>query len=87
MLRIALAVVLALSAALATLDGAAQSGKRQDGGRERQMSQEERQRMRDDVRDAYRDRQERPQPRQPMSPEQREQLRRDIQNANKDLKR
>jgi hypothetical protein len=71
------------------MDGAAQSGKRQDGGRERQMSQEERQRMRDDVRDAYRERQERP-PRerqQQMSPEERGRLRRDIEDANRDLKR
>jgi Ni/Co efflux regulator RcnB len=89
MLRIVLAVVLALSAALATLDGAAQSGKRQDGGRERQMSQEERQRMRDDVRDAYRQRQDRPQKarQQQMSPEERGRLRRDIEDANKNLKR
>ena len=85
MLRAALALILALSA----VNGAAQSGKRQDGGRDRQMSQEERQRMRDDVRDAYRQRQDRPQKarQQQMSPEERGRLRRDIEDANKDLKR
>jgi len=85
MLRAALALTLALSA----VDGAAQPGKRQDGGRDRQMSQEERQRIRDDVRDAYRERQERPQKARPqqMSPEERGRLRRDIEDANRDLKR
>ena len=56
------------------------------GREQRPMSQEDRQRMRDDMREAYRSRGERPQ-RQQMSPEQREKLRRDIQDANKDLKR
>jgi uncharacterized protein HemX len=85
MLRLALVILLALSAAT----GVAQSGKRQDGGRERQMSQEERQRMRDDMREAYRQRQDRPQKarQQQMSPEERGRLRRDIEDANKDLKR
>ncbi|HEY8250689.1 MAG TPA: hypothetical protein VIG70_08785 [Burkholderiales bacterium] len=86
MLRAALALILALSA----VDGSAQSGKRHDGGRDRQMSQEERQRMREDVRDAYRERQDRPQQKarpQQMSPEERGRLRRDIEDANRDLKR
>jgi len=51
------------------------------------MSQEERQRMRDDMRDAYRSRQDRPQKPRQLSPEEREKLRRDIQDANRDLKR
>jgi len=51
MLRAAFASILVLTIlALSAADGAAQQGKRQDGGRDRQMSQEERQRMRDDVR-------------------------------------
>jgi hypothetical protein len=87
MIRVALALVLALSAVTSN----AQSGRRQDGGRERQMSQEDRQRMRDDVRDAYRQRQERPDRQQQkmrqMSPEERGKLRRDIEDANKSLKR
>jgi len=96
MLRGAFASILVLTIlALSAADGAAQQGKRQDGGRDRQMSQEERQRMRDDVRDAYRERQDRPQqggqqrqarPQQ-MSPEERGRLRRDIEDANRDLKR
>ena len=80
MMRFALALALALVAATST----AQPGKRHDG---RQMSQEERQRMREDMRDAYHGRQERPQKARQMSPEEREKLRRDIQDANRDLKR
>lgn len=90
-LRLALVVVLALSAVTAE----AQSARRQDGGRgdrqqtsrDRQMSQEDRQRMRDDVRDAYRQRQDRPQKAQQMSPEERGKLRQDIEDANRELKR
>ena len=85
MVRFFLALVLAATA----LAAGAQALKRQDGGR--QMSQEERQRMRDDMRDAYRSRQDRPgQPPQKarqMSPEERGKLRRDIEDANKSLKR
>lgn len=91
MLRGAFASILVLTIlALSAADGAAQQGKRQDGGRDRQMSQEERQRMREDVRDAYRERQDRPQQKarpQQMSPEERGRLRRDIEDANRDLKR
>jgi len=76
--------ILLLSLAAAT--GAAQPGKRQDG-RERQMSQEERQRMREDMRDAYRSRPERPQKMRQLSPEERGRLRQDIDDANKKLKR
>ena len=85
MMRLAIALILALPALAVT----AQQERRPDSqsqGRERPMSQEDRQRMRDDMREAYRSRGERPQ-RQQMSPEQREKLRRDIQDANKDLKR
>ena len=88
MLRFLFALVLAVSAASAI----AQSGKRPDRqGDGRQMSREERQRMRDDVRDAYRndrDRQDRQQQKtRQMSPEERGQLRRDIEDANKQMKR
>ena len=67
------------------------------------MTQEDRERMRQDMRDAYRQRQERPDRQQQqqqkmpdrqqqqkmrqMSPEERGKLRRDIEAANKDLKR
>ena len=54
------------------------------------MKQEDRQRIHEDVRDAYRDRQARPdrpdRPRQ-MSPEEREKLRRDIDDANRQLRK
>ena len=89
MMRLLFAVVLALSAATSI----AQSGKRQDGRptEGRQMSREERQRMREDVRDAYRDRQGSPdrqqKTRQQMSPEERGQLRRDIEDANRQMRR
>jgi hypothetical protein len=81
MMRLVPALLLGCAAVAAT----AEPAKKPDA-RERQMSQHDRQRMRDDMRDAYRSRGERPQ-RQQMSPEQREKLRRDIQDANKDLKR
>lgn len=64
----------------------AQPGKRAEG-RERQMSREERDRMRDDMRDAYRSREDRPQKTQQMSPEERGRLRRDIEDVNKNLRR
>jgi hypothetical protein len=62
--------------------GAAPPGKNQG------MSRDQRERMRNDMQDVYRDRnrQERPQQRQ-LSPQEREQLRRDIDNANRNLKR
>jgi hypothetical protein len=64
-LRAALAFMLALAA----MGADAQSGKRPDG-RERQMSPEQRERMRDDVRDANRQRgEEQPQNTRQMSPE------------------
>jgi Ni/Co efflux regulator RcnB len=76
--------------ALAVGTAAAQPAKKQpQDNRDRQMSREERQRMREDVRDAYRhrDRQERPQRSQQMTAEERVKLRRDIEDANKNLKR
>jgi len=82
MLRAALALMLAFAA----LAVDAQSGKRPDG-RERQMSREERERMREDVRDAYRPREDQPQKTRQMSPEERGRLRRDIEDANRTLQR
>jgi hypothetical protein len=83
-----LALIIATPSAFAQQrDGrAAQPGKNQG------MSRDERQRMRNDMQDVYRDRgserarQERPQQRQ-LSPQEREQLRRDINDANRNLKR
>jgi hypothetical protein len=82
-------LLLALMLSLATGGAAAQSGKRNAGKFKGQnMSREERQRMREDMREVYRDRGGRPaeKPRQ-MSPEEREKLRRDLQDANRDLRR
>jgi Ni/Co efflux regulator RcnB len=79
MMRLVFAFLLALSA----------SGVFAQPEKKSQMSREERQRMREDMRDAYRDRQQRPgqhKARQ-MSPEERGQLRRDIEDANRNLKR
>ena len=63
-------------------------GKGTPPGKNQGMSPDERQRMRNDMQNVYRDRnrQERPQQRQ-LSPQEREQLRRDINDANKNLRR
>jgi Ni/Co efflux regulator RcnB len=87
MLRILSAFVLAV--ACATTLAQQQPPRKQEG---RQMSQEDRERMRQDMREAYRQRQERPggqqqQKMRQMSPEERGKLRRDIEAANKDLRR
>jgi len=72
-----------------TLSGvaSAQQGKRHEG--KSQMRQEDRQRMREDMNQVYRDRGARPErpPARPMSPQEREKLRKDVQDANKQLKR
>lgn len=51
------------------------------------MKHEERQRLREDLRDAYRNRDRRPEKQRQMSREERDKLRRDIQDANRDLRR
>ncbi len=71
-----------------TLSGvaSAQQGKRHEG--KSQMRQEDRQRMREDMNQVYRDRSARPErPARPMSPQEREKLRKDIQDANRQMKR
>ena len=81
MMRLVLALLLAFSA----------TGVPAQPAKKSQMSDKERQRMREDMRDAYRDRdrQQRPpqQKMRQMSPEERGQLRRDIEDANRNLKR
>lgn len=88
------AAVLALALVLTTGNALAQ----RDQGRQRQgagMSRDERQRMREDMREVYRERGAyrgaeaagRPERPRQLSPEEREKLRRDVQNANKDLRR
>ena len=78
--------------ALAAAPAAAQPGRDGRGpppGKNQGMTKDERQRMRQDMRDVYRN----PGPdrgrggQRQMSPQQREQLRRDIQDANRDMKR
>jgi hypothetical protein len=83
------ALILAL--ALAATPVLAQRERDKGGvpGKNQGMSRDERQRMRDDMRDVYRDRggdRNRP-PQRQLSPQEREQLRRDIQDANRNLKR
>jgi hypothetical protein len=71
-----------------TLSGvaSAQQGRRHEG--KSQMRQEDRQRMREDMNQVYRDRNARPErPARPMSPQEREKLRKDVQDANKQMKR
>ena len=52
------------------------------------MRQEDRQRMREDMNQVYRDRNARPErSARPMSPQEREKLRKDVQDANKQMKR
>lgn len=86
--------VLILALAIAATPAFAQPGERDargvPPGKAQGMSKDERQRMRDDMRDVYRDRggdrarQDRP---RQLSPQEREQLRRDIQDANRNLRR
>jgi hypothetical protein len=74
-----------------TLSGVASAqGRRAEGGAhgKQQMRQEDRQRMREDMNQVYRDRNARPErPARPMSPQEREKLRKDVQDANKQMKR
>jgi len=81
-----LLLVISLSAS-----GAFAQGKGRDGrAQPQQMSQKDRQQMRDDMREAYRDhdRGRGQQDRQrPMSREERDKLRQDIQEANKQIRR
>lgn len=92
-------LVLALAVAASALPAAPAFAQR-DGAEGRQrpgagMSRDQRQRMRDDMREVYRERGAarpaesgaRPERPRQLSPEEREKLRRDIQNANKDLRR
>ena len=90
-MRILLVIYLSFNALALTAADAAAQGKRHEGGARQQMKQEERQRMRDDMRSVNRDqkaadRQGRQQQR-PMTPQEREKLRQDIQDANRQLKR
>ena len=67
----------------------AQQNREQKGpaGKQQGTSKDERQRMREDMREVNRDRNRQDRPRQQLSPQEREKLRRDIQDANRDLRR
>jgi len=89
------AAVLVLLVALSSVTASAALA--QHDGRNRQgqgMSNDERQRMREDMRQVYRERgferggrPDRPERPRQLSPEERQKLRQDVQNANKDLRR
>ena len=86
--------VLTLLLALALSGPVLAQGKGREGRdsrpRQQNMSQEDRQRMRDDMRDAYRDRdrgRHQHERQRSMSPEERDKLRQDIQDANKQMRR
>ena len=79
-----------LALTLAAAPAFAQRGEREQKGfpgKNQGMSKDERQRMREDMRNVYQDRNRQDRPRQQLSPQEREKLRRDIQDANRDLKR
>jgi Ni/Co efflux regulator RcnB len=82
-------LVLILALALGAGPALGQSGERRQDARakQRNMKDEDRQRMRDDVRDAYRERRGRPERPRQMSPEERDKLRRDVEDANRQLRR
>jgi hypothetical protein len=84
-----LLVALALMVTTATGPALAQQNRDQKGpaGKQQGMSKDERQRMREDMREVNRDRNRQDRPRQQLSPQEREKLRRDIQDANRDLRR
>ncbi len=79
-----IALTLATGPALAQRSDREQKGP---PGKQQGMSKDERQRMREDMREVNRDRNRQERPRQQLSPQEREKLRRDIQDANRDLKR
>ena len=79
--------VLLIAFTLATGPALAQQEQKGPPGKNQGMSKDQRQRMREDMRDVYRDGNRQDRPRQQLSPQEREKLRRDIQDANRDLKR
>ena len=87
LLAFLLALTLASGSAIAQRNGDREP-RGGGGGKNQGMSKDQRERMRQDMRNVYQDKggQARPQQRQ-MSPQEREKLRRDIQDANRDLRR
>lgn len=56
-------------------------------GKNQGTSRDQRERMRNDMQDVYRDRGRQDRPQRQLSPQEREQLRRDINDANRSLKK
>jgi Ni/Co efflux regulator RcnB len=84
--RLLLIVMLALSCAPAL----AQRQQDWKAGKNQGTTRDDRERMRQDMRDAYRDRggeRDRQERRQQLTPQERDKLRRDIEDANRGLKR
>jgi hypothetical protein len=84
------AVLLVLLVVFGAGDALAQQGRKQHDGklsRQQSMSREDRERMREDMREVNRERQGRPDKGRPRSAEEREKLRQDIEDANKNLRR
>ena len=75
-----------LVAVLASSPAFAQQQRPDWKGKNQGTTKDERQRMRQDMQDAYRERDRQERPRQ-MSPQEREKLRQDIDEANRRLKR
>lgn len=86
-LALALAALLAAGPAVAQPAWKGPRGGVQRAPERPQKSDQWRERMGQDMRDAYRERPGRPERGQQMTPEQREKLRRDIENANRELRR
>jgi hypothetical protein len=84
------ALLLALLVVFGAGDALAQQGRKHRDdrpGRQQSMSREEREAMREDMREYNRQRPGRPDKGRPMSDEEREKLRRDVEDANKNLRR
>ena len=81
-----LTFLLALTLCAGTALAQSERGK-PDPKQTRQMKDDERRRMRDDMREAYRERQGRPERPRQLSPEEREKLRYDIEEANRQMRR
>jgi hypothetical protein len=84
----ALFLALVIAAGPAFAQRGERDGRAGGPGKNQGMSKDQRQRMRDDMREVARDRnrQDRP-PQRQLSPQEREQLRRDIQDANRSMRK
>jgi len=82
------ATIVCCAALLACAGAWAQPDSKRQDGKPRQLKEEDRQRLREDMREVYRDRQAtRPERPRPMSEEERQRLLRDVEEANRTLRR